>query len=395
MDSSTLFSANILLLSIFATSFLAISFRVSPRGHWRSWAAANGFLAAALLCRAFEPRLPLLAAYLLPGTFLLLGLGLHWHAARLLSRMPSGLSNVLAPATAYMLVAVMSYLTDNFALAYTASNVIFTLLCIAIIGVYTSPMFGGMISAIGLILAFFVLAAEGLFRATHGFVFGGPIAPDMMSNTLQDLNLMCSLIFVSLTGAFALAISFEQIAQRHREAARRDPLTNTFNRREFQGRLEETLQKTPREAFCLLHFDLDHFKQVNDRFGHPAGDEALVKISKAVKSQLRQNDCFARIGGEEFAVLLPEISLENAYKVADRLRERISEIRFGFSPDGFRITASFGVYHGTGDGLSSRELLQIVDKRLYQSKNEGRNRISIALPGESLKLSGQIFGAGV
>jgi len=376
MDLTTLFLANVLLLSIFAISYLAIAFQASPRGHWLSWANANALLVAALLSFALDGALPLLAAYLLPNTLLLLGFGFHWQAARQLAQLPGGLSMIAAPASAYLLAALVAYSLNNYALAYMASNVIFTVLSIATISAYAAKTFRGLVSPIGMILAFFFLAAEGVLRTVHGLVTGGPQGPGLTNDVILDIHLMCALIFVSLTGAFALALSFELAADRNREAARRDPLTGAFNRREFQSRLEQILKAAPKDDFGLVHFDLDHFKQVNDRFGHLAGDDALVKVCTEVKAQLRQADCFARLGGEEFAVLLPSISRENAFKVADRLRECIAGLRFEFAPEDFRLTASAGVYHGNGNRLASNELLQTVDQSLYRSKEAGRNRIS-------------------
>ncbi|MDN3720036.1 GGDEF domain-containing protein [Roseibium salinum] len=375
-----------LLLSIFAICFLAVSLQASPRGHWLSWSAANALLAAALLGFALDRHAPSLAAYLLPNALLLLGFGFHWHAARQLAQLPTGIVIVAAPAAGYLIVAGNAYLFSNFALAYTASNAILTFVAVATISAYASKPFQGLISAIGLVLAFFFLGVDGALRTVHGLVLGGLSGPLVIDDTLQNAHLMFALVFVSLTGAFSLAISFEQVAQRNQEAARRDPLTGTFNRREFQDRLEEILRAEPAQPFGLLHFDLDHFKQVNDRFGHVAGDAALVKICDTVKNHLRQDDCLARLGGEEFAVLLPRISRENAFKVAERVRERISELRYDFAPQEFSITASSGIYHGTGDGLGYEELFQIVDQGLYQSKSAGRNRISIAVAGEELAL---------
>jgi diguanylate cyclase (GGDEF)-like protein len=380
MDLSTLFSANVLLLSIFAICFLAISLQTHPRTHWLSWAAANTLLALALICFAVRNMLPPLAAYLLPNTLLLLGFGCHWHAARLLADMPSKISNVVAPAFAYVIAASCAYLLSDYALAYLAANVVLMLLSVATITVYASKPLRGLISSTGLILGFFFLAAEGVLRTIHGFVSVGSQEPFMIDNQSADIHLMCSLVFVSLTGAFSLALSFELMADRNREDARRDPLTGAFNRREFQARLETILKDTRKDDFGLVHFDLDHFKQVNDRFGHAAGDEALVRVCSEVKAHLRQNDCFARLGGEEFAVLLPSISRENAYRVAERLRECIAGLQFEFAPQDFNVTASAGVYHGNGGDLPSDELLKTVDQSLYQSKRTGRNRISIVEP---------------
>lgn len=380
MDASTLFSANVLLLSIFAITFLAMSFQVTPRAHFLSWSAANALLALALLCFALDDHLPILAAYLLPNALLLLGFGCHWHAARQIAQLPSRISNVAAPTSAYLLVASTAFLLSDYTLAYMASNVVFTILALLTITAYARAPFRGLLSPVGLILAFFFLGAEGVLRTVLGLFSGGPQGPGMLNDMTLDIHLMSALVFVSLTGAFSLALSFELIARGHKEAARRDPLTGAFNRREFQARLEDILQGSPEEDFGLIHFDLDHFKEVNDRYGHVAGDEALVRITSAVKAQLRQNDCFARLGGEEFAVLLPSVSRDNAYKIANRLRECISGLRFEFAPEDFRLTASAGIYHGDGEALASTDILQTVDKGLYKSKKAGRNRVSFADP---------------
>ncbi|MET1411521.1 GGDEF domain-containing protein [Roseibium sp. HPY-6] len=378
MDLLTLFSANLLLLLIFAISFQSMSLRVTPNAHWRSWAAANALLAIALICFAFERVLPTFVAYVLPNTLLLLGFGFHLYAARVLARLPNKLSDVFAPAASYVLVGVLAYVLSDPMLAYVGGNVIFTLLCVATIVAYTSKNFHGLISVIGLVLAFFFLAAVGGLRIFHGLAGDAFAGPGMINDMMQDLHLMSAMLFVSLTGAFSTALSFEQVAQRHKEAAMRDPLTGAYNRREFQSRLEDLLHASSRKTFGLLNFDLDHFKQVNDQFGHLAGDQALVKVVAATKAQLRKDDCFARLGGEEFAVILPDISRENAAKVADRLRQRISEIQFDFAPEDFRITASAGIYHGDGSEVVMEDLLQAVDESLYRSKNNGRNCVTFA-----------------
>ncbi|WP_305983666.1 GGDEF domain-containing protein [Roseibium sp. MMSF_3544] len=380
MDLLTLFSANLLLLLIFAISFQAMSLRVTPSLHWRSWATANALLAGALVCFAFERVLPSIVAYLLPNTLLLLGFGFHLYAARVLARLPNKMSDVFAPAFAYMLVGLLAYVLSNATLAYVGGNVIFTILCVATIFAYTSKNFHGQISVIGLVLAFFFLAAVGGLRIYHGLAGDAPAGPGMINDMMQDLHLMSAMLFVSLTGAFSTALSFEQVALRHKEAARRDPLTGAYNRRELQARLDDLLHPPSKKTFGLVNFDLDHFKQVNDRFGHLAGDAALVKVVAAAKGQLRKDDCFARLGGEEFAVLLPDISRENAAKVADRLRECIADLRFDFAPPDFRVTASAGIYHGDGNELEMEDLLQVVDESLYRSKRNGRNCVTFAAP---------------
>ncbi|MTI06511.1 GGDEF domain-containing protein [Roseibium denhamense] len=381
-----LFSANMLLLSVFAISFLAISFSARPNGHWRSWAVANTLITLALLAFAGQQKLPLVVAYLLPNILLLLGLSFHLQAARSLKQTPTRPSLLIAPAIIYGLVAVPAFILNNYALAYTASNVIFAGMCCWVAWTYASPAFNGLISRMALILAFGIMALEGGVRTTHGLLVDTPFGPGLINDGTTSVYLMISLIFVALSGAFSMAISFEQIAQQNQEEARRDPLTGTFNRREFLRRLEDHLRPASDRKFGLVQFDLDHFKQVNDRFGHVAGDEALVKVCQAIKHHLRQSDCFARLGGEEFGVLLPNVDRDDALKIAERIRALVAKQKFAFAPDDFQLTISGGMYHGKGDGLTPTDLVRIVDQGLYQSKNSGRNRISLTLPKNASEL---------
>ncbi len=155
-----------------------------------------------------------------------------------------------------------------------------------------------------------------------------------------------------------------------------DPLTGLHNRRAFQVRLTEEVERTRRSGtpFALLLVDLDHFKQVNDRFGHQAGDQALQALAAVLHNELRAVDLPARIGGEEFAVLLPNTAEHGALQAAERLRAAISAQPISHQHTALTITASVGVawcptHADTGDGL-----LRVADQALYQAKRAGRNR---------------------
>lgn len=265
-----------------------------------------------------------------------------------------------------------------YALAYIASNLLFAALCISVAATYGSAAFRGLVSSLALIIAFGLLALEAGLRILHGALADGPFGPGMIEDGTVNIHLMISLIFIAISGAFSMAISFEQLARNNHEDARRDPLTGTFNRREFLRRLEAQLQPATGTHFGLIQFDLDHFKQVNDRFGHVAGDEALVKIYQAIRHHLRRSDCFARLGGEEFGLLIPNVGQEDAVMIAERIRKLVETQSYEFAPDGFQISISGGMYHGTGEGLTPTDLFKIVDTGLYTSKNAGRNRITMA-----------------
>lgn len=159
-----------------------------------------------------------------------------------------------------------------------------------------------------------------------------------------------------------------------------DPLTGLLNRRAFDQNLEHAVHQWERHrrSFVLLLGDVDHFKLINDRFGHPVGDEVLQEMAARIRSSLRRSDLAFRIGGEEFAVLLSETTLKAGTEVADKLRCRIDEEPFTL-PGGQTIfpSISFGV--GGPMDLGPAELVATVDRALYQAKALGRNRVVVAV----------------
>lgn len=176
----------------------------------------------------------------------------------------------------------------------------------------------------------------------------------------------------------------------HREQLRHlgltDALTAVGNRRYFDQRLDEEMMRAQRARAPLgcLFVDVDHFKGINDRYGHAVGDEVLQMIAQRIRSQLRGADVVARYGGEEFSVLLPQADLARAADVAERIRRAIAEapVAISGSIDLLAVTASIGVatYTGTdGDGdAHSRRLLSAADTALYRAKQQGRNRVERA-----------------
>ena len=166
------------------------------------------------------------------------------------------------------------------------------------------------------------------------------------------------------------------------EDALTDHLTGLANRRRFERQLEREVNRTMRygHPFCLLMLDIDDFKQVNDNYGHEAGDEAIRSLAKILQEGTRGIDLSARIGGEEFAVVLTETNLKSAAEVAERLRLAIKGIPI---PMVGQISASFGVAECPSSAQTVRELLSAADAALYQAKRQGRNRVVQALPAES------------
>lgn len=158
------------------------------------------------------------------------------------------------------------------------------------------------------------------------------------------------------------------------ELARRDPLTNLANRRWFDETLQREAERGARNqmAISLILLDLDHFKTVNDRFGHPVGDQVLMATAEFLAAHARPYDLVVRYGGEEFLILLPGIEQPQALEIAERIRLGLSDLRVSGGPASF--TASFGVAT-LAPGQPPGELLPRADAALYLAKKNGRNRV--------------------
>jgi len=165
-------------------------------------------------------------------------------------------------------------------------------------------------------------------------------------------------------------------------ASRTDALTGVNNRRHFSELLGAEIERCRRYSCCLsvMMFDLDHFKKVNDTYGHAAGDEALRTFARTLqRSGLRKNDYWGRLGGEEFALALPETDLDSALIPAERIRSMLEETSVQHGPVMFRITVSIGIsQYQPGDTIET--VLGRADQAMYEAKQTGRNRTCLALP---------------
>jgi diguanylate cyclase (GGDEF)-like protein len=169
-------------------------------------------------------------------------------------------------------------------------------------------------------------------------------------------------------------------------AARTDSLTGLANRRELEGRFVGELERSTRggRPLAIVVLDLDWFKEFNDRFGHAAGDGALVQLGAALRRATRTSDVVARLGGEEFAVLAPETDEHEGYQLAERLR---AEVRATFARQQEKMTVSCGVAAFPVHGITTGELLHSADRALYEAKEGGRDRSVLfqhaGAPGEA------------
>jgi diguanylate cyclase (GGDEF)-like protein len=181
-------------------------------------------------------------------------------------------------------------------------------------------------------------------------------------------------ILTSLVSIAAVAITLSSAEIRYRKAAVLDPLTGLLNRQALEARFEEVRQQAilSDAPISLILFDLDHFKRVNDEYGHDVGDAVLRDVAYEVRKSLRQFELAYRIGGEEFLVVLPGMTEHQAEGTAEQLR---SAVERSDGETGIGITASFGVCGASGDAVQFETLYRRADEALYTAKRMGRDRV--------------------
>ncbi|MBI9047126.1 MAG: diguanylate cyclase, partial [Anaerolineaceae bacterium] len=166
------------------------------------------------------------------------------------------------------------------------------------------------------------------------------------------------------------------------EEAIRDPLTGLYNRRHLEKMIQHELPRARRHAYpiCFVMIDIDHFKMINDSFGHSVGDHVLQEVSKLLLAQTRSEDFIYRYGGEEFLVLMTNIPLEDARLYAERLRNLVEEaiIQINNPAAEINVTISLGIAGYNNGETTVDELLRAADKALYSAKTQGRNRVIVA-----------------
>jgi diguanylate cyclase (GGDEF)-like protein len=206
----------------------------------------------------------------------------------------------------------------------------------------------------------------------------GPVAPDRQ----RALEAAAALLAVSLKNA--------QLFREVRENSLRDSLTGCATRAHATEVIDAELRRARRSQMpvSLIMFDLDHFKDVNDRYGHLCGDAVLANVGRRMKDVLRGSDLKCRYGGEEFLVLLPETPLHGARRVAETLRREIAERPIPWAGEALTVTASFGLTQALPGEISIQSVVARADAALYRAKEEGRNCVRIA--SDTLSLIGDL-----
>jgi two-component system cell cycle response regulator len=181
----------------------------------------------------------------------------------------------------------------------------------------------------------------------------------------------------------SLEHALKRMISERRKMALTDALTGAFNRRYFMKYAQRNVQRAQRAGtqLSLLALDIDHFKAINDRYGHDAGDVVLVECVRRIHATLRREEWCARMGGEEFSVLLPQSDMQRAQRIAERIRAAVAAAPFRVGEVGIPVTVSIGVSGLSGlepaEGASVDFLLRQADECLYRSKRMGRNKVTL------------------
>ncbi len=176
-----------------------------------------------------------------------------------------------------------------------------------------------------------------------------------------------------------------------REQAIRDPLTNLFNRRYLEETLDRELSRASREEYpvCIIMIDLDHFKRINDTHGHEAGDLVLKAIADILAEQSRRGDFACRYGGEEFVIVMPNVTLETAYQRAEELRQSLNLLSVPYEYYRLSVTISMGIACFPEHGQTREAILRAADQAMYAAKQAGRDHI---LSYNEIRLSDEVPG---
>lgn len=342
------------------------------------WAISFYVRACAIPLLMLREKIPNVLSIDMANALLMLGLGISWYGSRLLVGRRGRISVMVAPALLWLFACQIPVFYTE-----TAYRVIY----FAVLSSFYSALIGfeflrsgmrgksrGMRLRKSLGVVFLAVSAMYLGRCGATIYSGVPDNP-MNGGNLVGITLFITIFWVAGGTIVWLSIYFEDYILSLKHDAEHDAVTNGPNRRALMMRGEVLLAECQEREAGVLVFDLDFFKQVNDLYGHHAGDSVLREFSQLMRDNMRSVDLFGRLGGEEFAAVLPGVSPTRMAQIADRLRQTVQDHKFILNGQMISITTSVGMVHTSTAGHDLEALLIKADDALYQAKGTGRNRI--------------------
>jgi diguanylate cyclase (GGDEF)-like protein len=221
---------------------------------------------------------------------------------------------------------------------------------------------------------------ESLNQKIKQVTVSGDLSLRLDSEGKDELSALAGTVNAMLTAIQKAKFELLQAQESLRFHAEHDSLTGVLNRRAIRDVLRRELARCRREnqSLGIMLADVDHFKRINDRYGHGAGDAALLTVVQRISSTLRPYDLIGRYGGEEFLVIAPGCDLALTQKLAERIRDAVSDEGVELGNDNITLTVSVGITLGTSDS-DPEFLVAVADSAMYQAKRQGRNRVEISM----------------
>jgi diguanylate cyclase (GGDEF)-like protein len=344
------------------------------------WASAHLMRSASVMLYGLYGSVPDLISIDLPNVILFSSFGVTWNGARVFNGRAALPGSLIAGAGVWLVVSQWP--------GFEPGSEVRGQLSAMIIAGYTwltayefwRARNEPLVSRWPAIVLFVAHGAMFLLRTPLNALLHGNETDNILSSAWISVLSLEAFLMTIATAFILLAMSKERTELRHKTAAMIDPLTGLLNRRAFLADAEALLQQqiARDRPIAVLLIDLDHFKSINDRFGHAVGDNVLQIFANTARASLRQTDLVGRLGGEEFTVVLADASMDNAYLVADRLRKAFAAAAAVVDGEPLYATSSVGVSVIIDPRQDLTKLITLADQALYLAKARGRNRVEVA-----------------
>lgn len=354
------------------------------------WATAHLMRAGSVMLYGLYGSVPDLISIDLSNVFLFSSFGVTWNGARVFNGRAALPGSLIAGAVLWLFASQWPGFETGLEMRGSLSSLIIAAYAWLTAYEFWRGRNEPLVSRWPAIVLFLTHGMMFLLRTPLNAFLHGKDTDNVLASAWLSVLSLESFLMTIATAFILLAMSKERTELRHKTAAMTDPLTGLLNRRAFLQDAQALLrQQIGRDRpIGVLLIDLDHFKSINDRFGHATGDKVLQIFARTTQANLRQTDIVGRLGGEEFVVVLADASADNAYLVADRLRNAFAMAAAAVDGQALHATASIGVSVIIDPAQDLAKLITLADQALYLAKARGRNRVEVA-PLES-SLGGQV-----
>ncbi len=328
--------------------------------------------------------LPEFVAIEIGNALVLLGYGLTWAGARIFDGRKVQPLIVLSAPMLWLIACRIPAFADDVNLRVVLISAMLAMLAAATAEEFWRGREEPLMSRWPTVIALLAYAAALLARIPATYFAPMLDNHSLMSGVSFALLAFGTLLFTVVLAFLLLNMTKERTELQHKIASLVDPLSGVANRRAFLSESNRLFaqQAVDREPLALILCDLDRFKQINDRFGHSVGDQVLMAFARTATTTLGSDVLFGRIGGEEFAAMLPVGDLGEAVAIADRVRRNFADAAAGFGDGELQATVSVGVTLGLDAKAEVEDLLVIADEALYRAKANGRNRVETSASTE-------------